>query len=155
MLRLSKEYTGYFLSIISKRNSPANSTFRKLVQIIWDTSPGYFVTLSKKKKKKKSIYIYIYIYTHSTVFYLDILSCVRFFSTLWIVACQVLPSMGFSKQECWSGLPCPPPGYLPNPGIKSASLALAGEFFTPLSHQGNPLFWWEFLKPWFTNSVEM
>ena len=41
--------------------------------------------------------------------------------------------MGFSRQEYWSGLPCPPPGDLPNPGIELESLispALAGEFFT-------------------------
>ena len=41
------------------------------------------------------------------------------FVTLWTVACQALQSMGFSRQEYWSGLPCPPPGDLPNPGIKS------------------------------------
>ena len=42
--------------------------------------------------------------------------------------------MGFSRQEYWSGLPCPPPGDLPDPGIKPSSLmspALAGKFFTP------------------------
>ena len=42
-------------------------------------------------------------------------------------------SMGYSGQEYWSGLPCPPPGDLPNPGIKPATLmspALAGQFFT-------------------------
>ena len=42
--------------------------------------------------------------------------------------------MGFSRQEYWSGLPCPPPGDLPGPGIEPASLtspALAGRFFTP------------------------
>ena len=38
-------------------------------------------------------------------------------------------SMGFSRQEYWSGLPFPHPGHLPNPGIKSMSLALAGRFF--------------------------
>ena len=41
--------------------------------------------------------------------------------------------MGFSRQEYWSGLPCPPSGNLPNPGIEPASLAspaLAGRFFT-------------------------
>ena len=41
--------------------------------------------------------------------------------------------MGFSRQEYWSGLPFPPPGDLPDPGIKLASLespALAGGFFT-------------------------
>ena len=44
-----------------------------------------------------------------------------------------MQSTGFSRQEYWSGLPCPPPGALPNPGIKPASLAspaLAGRFFT-------------------------
>ena len=53
--------------------------------------------------------------------------------TLWTVACHAPQSMGFSKQESWSGLPCPPLGDLPNVGIKPASLmspALAGEFFT-------------------------
>ena len=42
-------------------------------------------------------------------------------------------SVGFSRQECWSGLPCPSPGDLPNPRIKPTSLmspALAGRFFT-------------------------
>ena len=42
-------------------------------------------------------------------------------------------SIGFSRQEYWSGLPCPPPGDLPHPGIKPVSLtspALAGRFFT-------------------------
>ena len=41
--------------------------------------------------------------------------------------------MGFSRQEYWSGFPCPPPGDAPNPGIEPASLmspALAGVFFT-------------------------
>ena len=38
--------------------------------------------------------------------------------------------MGFSRQEYWSGLPFPPPGDLPDPGLQTASPALAGEFFT-------------------------
>ena len=37
-------------------------------------------------------------------------SCVRLFATLWTLACQALLSMGFSRQEYWSGLPCPPQG---------------------------------------------
>ena len=52
--------------------------------------------------------------------------------TLWTVACQAPLSKGFSTQEKWSGLPCPPPGDLPNPGIEPvspASPALAGRFF--------------------------
>ena len=39
-------------------------------------------------------------------------------------------SMGFSRKECWSGLPFPPPGDLPDPGIEPASPAVAGRFFT-------------------------
>ena len=60
-------------------------------------------------------------------------SCVWLFATLWTVAHQVPLPMGFSRQEYWSGLPCPPPGDLPGPGIKLTSLmssALAGRFFT-------------------------
>ena len=47
--------------------------------------------------------------------------------------CQAPLCMGLSRQEYWSGLPCPPPEDLPNPGIKPTSLmspALAGGFFT-------------------------
>ena len=50
-----------------------------------------------------------------------------------IVACPTPLSMGFSRQEHWSGLPCPPPGDLPDPGTEHVSLAspaLAGSFFT-------------------------
>ena len=61
------------------------------------------------------------------------LSCVRLFVTSWTIACHPLLSMGFSIQEYWSGLPFPPPGDLPNPGMEPVSLgspALAGRFFT-------------------------
>ena len=44
--------------------------------------------------------------------------------TPWTVAYQVPPSMGFSRQEYWSGLPFPSPGDLPDPGIEPGSLAL-------------------------------
>ena len=57
-------------------------------------------------------------------------SCVQLFATPWTVAYQVPPSMGFSRQECWSGLPFPSPGDLPDPGIEPASPALEGGFFT-------------------------
>ena len=50
------------------------------------------------------------------------LSHVQGFATLWIAALQSPRPMGFSRQECWSGLPCPPPGYLPNSGIEPRSL---------------------------------
>ena len=52
------------------------------------------------------------------------LSHVLLFVTTWTVAHQAPLSMGFSRQEYWSGLPFPPPGDLPNPGIKPMSLRL-------------------------------
>ena len=55
------------------------------------------------------------------------------FATPWTIALQTPLSMGFSRQEYWSGLPCPPPGDLPNPGLEVMSLtspALGGRFFT-------------------------
>ena len=52
------------------------------------------------------------------------LSCVRLFEIPWIVACQTPLSMGFSRQEYWSGLSLPSPGDLPNPGIEPGSPAL-------------------------------
>ena len=58
------------------------------------------------------------------------LSCVQLFATPWTVAHQAPLSIRFSRQEYWSGLPCPPSGDLPNPGIKPKSLALASSFFT-------------------------
>ena len=50
------------------------------------------------------------------------LSHVQLFVNPWTVACQAPLSMGFSRQEYWSGLPCPSPGALHNPGIKPRSL---------------------------------
>ena len=50
------------------------------------------------------------------------LSRVRFFATPWIVAYQAPPSMGFSRQEYWSGLPFPFPEDLPDPGIKPSAV---------------------------------
>ena len=71
---------------------------------------GYF-TLSEQKVKVKS------------------LSRVRLFATPWTVACQEEPdkSMGFSRQECWSGWPFPSPGDLPDPGIEPRSPTLQAD----------------------------
>ena len=49
------------------------------------------------------------------------LSRVQLFETPWTVACQAPLFMGFSRQECWSGLPFPTPGDLSNPGIEPTS----------------------------------
>ena len=66
-------------------------------------------------------------------------SRVRLLATLRTVAHQAPLSMRFSRQEYWGGLPCPPPGDLPNPGIKPQFLALQVDSL-PLSHGGNPIF---------------
>ena len=68
------------------------------------------------------------------------LSCVRLSATPWTIAHQASLSMGFSRQEYWSGLPFPSPGDLPNPGAKPESPALQADALlseTP----GKPLKW--------------
>ena len=55
------------------------------------------------------------------------LSPVGLFATPWTVAYQAPPSMGFSRHECWSGLPFPSPGDLPDPGIEPGSPALQAD----------------------------
>ena len=92
----------------------------------------------KKKKKEKSsksthgkLYVLEIYNTIVCVYVLCCFSRLRLFATLWIIAHQAPLSMWFSRQEYWSGLPCPPPGDLPNPGIEPTPLrspALAGRF---------------------------
>ena len=72
------------------------------------------------------------------------LSCfspVRLCVTLWTVACQAPLSLGFSRQDYWSGLPCPPPGDLPNLGAEPMSLMTPalGDGILPLMPPGKPL----------------
>ena len=79
---------------------------------------------SNENQSFHCIYISIYppIYG-STYVCITLHSCVRLFTTPCAVACQVTLSMGFSRQEYWSGLPCPPPGNLLNPGLEPRSPA--------------------------------
>ena len=58
------------------------------------------------------------------------LSHVRLLVTLWTVAYQASPSVGFSRQEYWSGLPFPSPGDLPDPGIEPGSPTLQADALT-------------------------
>ena len=74
--------------------------------------------------------LYKYIFVVVVVVVVQSLSRVRLFATPWTVAQQAPLSMGFPRQEYWSGLPFPSSRDLPDPGIKSASPALAGGFFT-------------------------
>ena len=69
-----------------------------------------------------------------------LISCIQLFATLWTVSYLAPLSMEFSRQEYWSGVPYPPAGDLPDPGIKPAfrtSPAFAGRFFTA-EPQGKP-----------------
>ena len=83
--------------------------------------------LNKTNKIKPSGHIY------RVLWVLSHFSHVRLSMTSWTVAHQAPLSMGFSRQAYWSGLPCPPPGDLPDPGIESTFLmpsALTGRFLT-------------------------
>ena len=60
----------------------------------------------------------------------------RLFATPWTVAYQAPPSIGFSRQECWSGLPFPSLGDLPDPGTEPGSPTLQADAYH-LSHQGS------------------
>ena len=66
-----------------------------------------------------------------------VLSHVQLFVQPWTVACQAPLSMGFSRQEYWNGLPCPPPGDLPDPGIQPRSPALQADSL-PSEPPGKP-----------------
>ena len=92
--------------------------------------------------------------THRCSVYCAVLSCfshVQLFVTLWTVAHQVPLSMGFSRQEYWSGLPFPSLGDLPDPGIKLAFLmssSLIDKLFTtsitmekPMAPHSSTLAW--------------
>ena len=70
----------------------------------------------------------------------QLLNCVRLFATPWTLPCQAPISMGFPRQEYWSGLLAPSPGDLPNPGIELGSLVLTSGFFTA-EPQGSHGFW--------------
>ena len=71
----------------------------------------------------------------------QLLSRIQLFATLWTVARQAPLSMEFSKQEYWSGLPFPPPGDLPDPGIELESPAFPALQADSLllSHLGSPI----------------
>ena len=66
------------------------------------------------------------------------LNGVQLFEILWTVAYQAHSSMGFSRQEHWSGWSVPSPGDLPNPGIKQGSLALQADAL-PFEPPGKPI----------------
>ena len=90
-----------------------------LSRVFSSTTVGLYIFL------KLTVCVYVCVCWH--------FSRVQLFATPWTIACQSPLSMGFSKQEYWSGFLCPLPGDLPDPGIKPSSLmiyALSSRFFT-------------------------
>ena len=68
-------------------------------------------------------------------------SPIQLFASPWSTAHQAPLSMGFSRQEYWSGLPCPPPGDLPEPGVEPTSPESPGfqAISLPLRHRRRPM----------------
>ena len=127
--------------------------------VCWWTSrllpcPGYYkqskMYLIEKAQRNSDVkgpwlvcFFILLFFSFSLFFKVYVLCCpllihfshVWIFVTLWAAAHQAPLSIEFSQQEYWSGLPCPPPGDLPDLGIKPASPALQMDSL-PLSHQG-------------------
>ena len=83
------------------------------------------------KEYVKAVYCYnAYLTYTQSACVLSHFSSVWLFATLWTIALQAPLSVGFSRQEYWSGLPCSPPGDLPNPGIE------------PTARNGSCIGWW-------------
>ena len=80
------------------------------------------------------------LYAESSKVKVKLLSRVRLFATPWTVAYQASPSMGFPRQEYWSGLPFPSPGDLPDPGIEPRSPTLEADTLTS-EPPGKPKIW--------------
>ena len=78
----------------------------------------------------------VYLYENEKKVKVFVASHVWLFVTPWTVACQAPLSMGFPRQEYWSGLPFPSPGDLPDPGIEPRSPTLQADSL-PLSYQGS------------------
>ena len=99
--------------------------------------------MKSKKKSENTLRQCKWKHNASKPMHTCMLSCyshVRLCVTLWTVACQIPLSMGFSKQEYWSGWPCPSPGDLPNPGNEALGLLSLLHWQSdslPLSHLGS------------------
>ena len=117
------------------------------IELICPALEGRFFTIEPPGKPREHVALLYFAGEENLVLVLSRFSCVWLFATLWTVAHQAPLSMGFSRWEYWSGLPCPPPGDFPYPGIEpmsSAAPALQADSLA-LSHQGSPLLFptWE------------
>ena len=124
------QHSCYMRSIAALKENSKNKIFLTFpVYLLYQTM--LFPKLEKKKKQYNPISVQVSSLLWIPICVLSHFSHVWLFATPWTVAHQAPLSMGLSRKEYWSGLPCPPPGGLPDSGIESASLkssALAGMF---------------------------
>ena len=113
---------GYLLLLRITLKLQKHSVFRDMCMLFRATCIGFFALKALFKLVSE----------------VKLLSRVRLFVTPWTVAYQAPPSMGFSRRECWSRLPFPSPGDLPDPGIEPGSPALQADAL-PSEPPGKPL----------------
>ena len=126
MAGFSNVNVGLWLQLLLKSCA---SPERRLSSLHTDLPKGAPIKLSRLRVNLRLL---------SSACMLSHFSHVQLFAAPWTVACQAPLSMVFSRQKYWSGLPCPPPGDLPNSGIEPMSLispALAGSSL-PLAASG-------------------
>ena len=90
-----------------------------------NSDPTSHETQPRKKKKETEILNNVIILLKESES--EVAQLIRLFTSPWTVTHQASPSMEFSRQEYWSGLPFPSPGDLPNPGIEAGSPALQAD----------------------------
>ena len=99
---------------------------RAMSSVMGARNPWEYITKAKSPFPQKHIYTYFPYNFRSS----GLLNYIQLFCHPWAITHQAPLSMGFPRQEYWSGFPFPSPGDLLNPGIKLMSPALAGRFFT-------------------------
>ena len=120
------------------KNSYSLTVKRPIIQL--SKEQEIKIDISPKKTYKWPVSAWKDAQHHVSLRHAQLLSHVRFFETPWTVAHQVPLSMKFFRQECLSGLPFPPPGCLPYPGIKPCLLHLLHwqVYSLPLVPPGKP-----------------
>ena len=98
--------------------------------IKWDNIRTVEAPGEKKERQKGAESLFKEIMARKAKWKYKSLICVQLFSSPWTIAHHTPMSMGFSRQEYWSGQSFPSPGDLPDPGIKSRSPAFQVDFFT-------------------------
>ena len=131
-LRFLKNFNFYKIwDILLKETKTLKMPFLKTYQeSLWNPH----ISKNSMSRKRESHSVFLFYFFSASLHVLShcyfplhaccCFSCVWFFVTLWTIACQDPLPMGFSRKEYWSGLPYPPPGDLPDPGIKPASLVV-------------------------------